>query len=102
LTHRVETAGRLALERLDAEAIRTFLVDRVVRRSPESVRLLSIALRSFLRFLVLRGEIARDLSGAVPQVRTYQQSSVPVVLSPEEVERVLATPDRSIPRGRRD
>ena len=102
LTHRVETAGQLAIEALDAEAIRAFLVDRVARKSSESARLLSIALRSFLRFLILRGEVARDLSGAVPRVRTYQQSGVPVVLSPEEVERVLATADRSTPRGRRD
>jgi site-specific recombinase XerD len=102
LAHRVETTGGLALEALNAEAIRRFLVSHVVRRSSESARLLSVALRSFLRFLVLRGEIARDLSGAVPRVRTYQQSSVPAVLSPEEVERVLATADRLHSRGRRD
>ena len=85
-----------------ADAIRTFLINHVARRSSESARLLSIALRSFLRFLVLRGEIARDLSGAVPRVRTYQQSHVPVVMSPDDIERVLGTTDRSRPRGRRD
>jgi integrase/recombinase XerD len=102
LTHRIETTGQLALEALPADAIGTFLVGHVARRSSESARLLSVALRSFLRFLVLRGAITRDVSGAVPRVRTYQQSGVPVVLSPEEVERVLATADRSRPRGRRD
>lgn len=102
LAHRVATAGRLALDTLDAEAICTFLVERVAHRSSESARLLSIALRSLLRFLFLRGEIARDLSAVVPRVRTYQQSGVPVVLSPDEVERVLGTTDRSTPRGRRD
>lgn len=102
LTHRESTTGRVALDTLDAEAIRAFLVDHTVHRSSESMRLLSIALRSFLRFLVVRGEIARDLSGAVPRVRTYQQSGVPVVLSPDEVERMLATADRLLPRGRRD
>jgi integrase len=98
----VGTGGERALETLDAEAIRTFLVARVAGRSLESARLLSIGLRSFLRFLVLRGVITRDLSGAVPRVRTYQQTSVPVVLSPDDVERALATADRSTPRGRRD
>ena len=102
LAHRVASPGQLALEALDAEAIRTFLVERVGGRSSESARLLSIGLRSFLRYLVLRGVIARDLSGAVPRVRTYQQAGVPVVLSPDEVERTLATTDRSTPRGRRD
>lgn len=102
LAHRVAAAGGLALDTLDTEAIRTFLVDRVAHRSSESARLLSVALRSLLRFLFLRGEIARDLSAAVPRVRTYQQTGVPVVLSPDEVERVLDVTDRSTRRGRRD
>lgn len=102
LEHRVATAGRLALDTLDTETIRTFLVERVARRSSESARLLSVALRSLLRFLFLRGEITRDLSAAVPSVRTYQQSGVPVVLSPDQVERLLDATDRSTRRGRRD
>lgn len=102
LAHQVETTGRLALETLDGEAIGTFLVGHGARRTSESARLLSVALRSFLRFLWLRGEITCDLAGAVPRVRTYRQSGVPVVLSPEEVDRVLATADRSTPQGRRD
>lgn len=102
LAHCVAIGGVRALDTIDAEAIRTFLVARVAGRSSESARLLSVGLRAFLRFLVLRGVLTRDLSGAVPRVRTYQQASVPVVLSPDEVERALATADRSTPRGRRD
>jgi site-specific recombinase XerD len=102
LTHCVAIGGVRALDTIDAEAIRTFLVARVAGRSSESARLLSVGLRAFLRFLVVRGVLTRDLSGAVPRVRTYQQSRVPVVLSPDEVERALATADRSTPRGRRD
>jgi site-specific recombinase XerD len=102
LEQRVATTGQLVLETLDAEAIRSFLVERVGGRSSESARLLSVGLRSFLRYLLLRGVVARDLSGAVPRVRTYQQAGVPVVLSPDEVERALATADRSTLRGRRD
>jgi site-specific recombinase XerD len=52
--------------------------------------------------MFLRGEIMRDLAAAVPRVRTHQQSGVPVVLSPDEVERVLNATDRSSPRGRRE
>ncbi len=102
LAHCVAIGGVRTLDTIDAEAIRTFLVARVAGRSSESARLLSVGLRAFLRFLVFRGVLTRDLSGAVPRVRTYQQSSVPVVLSPDEVERVLATADRATPRGRRD
>jgi integrase/recombinase XerD len=101
-TYRVSHVGRLALKTLDADTIRTFLLTRIANRSTESSRLLSVSLRSVLRFLFLRGETPRDLSSAVPMVRTYRQSTVPAVLSAEEVQRVLATPDRSTIRGRRD
>lgn len=102
LVDRVAKAGCLSLDTLDAESIRAFLVERIAHRSSESARLLTIALRSLLRFFFLRGETARDLSAAVPMVRTYRQSGVPAVLSPDEVERVLAATDRSTTQGRRD
>lgn len=62
VAHLVGSAGERAVETLDAETIGTFLVARVAGRASESARLLSIGLRSFLRFLVLRGVITRDLS----------------------------------------
>jgi integrase/recombinase XerD len=100
--YRASKTGRLALEALDADAIRAFLLRRIANRSTESSRLLSVALRSVLRFLFLRGETPRDLSSAVPMVRMYRHSGVPALLSPEEVERVVTTPDTSTLRGRRD
>ena len=101
-TYRVAHSGDLALEALDAEMIRAFLLSRIANRSTESSRLLTVALRSVLRFLFLRGETPRDLSPAVPMVRTYRQASVPAILSPEEVERVVATADAWTARGLRD
>jgi integrase/recombinase XerD len=63
---------------------------------------LGSALRSFLRFLYARERTPTDLSFAVPTVRRWRQATVPAFLSPEQVERVLSTTDRSIPCGRRD
>ena len=102
LAYRVSQAGSLALDTLDAEAVRAFLVERIANRSSESSRLLTVSLRSLLRFLFLRGDTLRNLSAAVPTVRTFRQATVPAGLSPEEVERVLATPDLATARGRRD
>lgn len=102
LVYRLNQKGSLALDVLDAETIRAFLIERIAHRSPEPARLLSVALRSLLRFLFLRGETPRDLTPAVPMVRTYRQSGVPSGLSPEEVESVLSATDRSTTRGRRD
>ena len=94
--------GNLALQTLDAETIQAFLLERIAHRSSEPARLVSVAIRSLLRFLFLRGETPRDLSPAVPRVRIYRQSGVPAVLSPEEVESVLSATDLTTQRGRRD
>jgi integrase/recombinase XerD len=102
LTYRWAKTGSLALKTLDAETIQAFLMARIAHRSLEPARLVSVALRSLLRFLFLRGETPRDLSPAVPRVRTYQQAAVPAVLSPEEVESVLSATDLTTKRGRRD
>lgn len=85
---------------LDALAVRRYLIDHSSNRSSSSVRLLTAALRSFLRFCFLDGTAA-DLSKAIPPVRRWQFAAVPPLLTAEEVERVLAATDRSTARGRR-
>ena len=102
LTYRWAKTGNLALQTLDAGTIHAFLMERIAHRTSEPARLVSVALRSLLRFLFLRGETPRDLSPVVPMVRVYRQSAVPAVLSPEEVESVLSATDRTTTRGRRD
>jgi integrase/recombinase XerD len=101
-TYQLAKAGNLALKTLNAETIQAFLLERIAHRSSEPARLVSVALRSLLRFLFLRGEMSRDLSAVVPRVRTYRQSAVPAVLPPEEVESVLTATDLTTKRGRRD
>ena len=97
-----ERLGTTAVRRMDASLIRAFLLERAQNRSSEFVRLLSISLRSFLRFLHLRGLIQRDLTVAIPSVRKWSQADVPKKLTPEEVKRVIDTPDRKTEKGRRD
>lgn len=87
---------------IDAGMLRAFLFDRTQGRSSEFVRLLSISLRSFLRFLHAQGEISHDLTAAVPTVRRWTQPDIPRKLTPEEVDRVLNAPDRNTATGRRD
>lgn len=98
----VARTGTAPLSGLDAVTVQDFLLDRIQDRSSEYSRLLATALRSFLRFLYLRGETTTDLSVSVATVRRWRQASVPAFFSPEEVEHVLSTPDRSTPCGRRD
>ena len=102
LTTLVARSGSTSPGRLNAVTVQDFLLDRIRDRSSEYSRHLATALRSFLRFLYLRGETTTDLSVSVPTVRRWCQASVPTFLSPGEVERVLSAPDRSAPGGRRD
>jgi len=97
------TAQRLPehVRSLDASAIRGYLLDSTRNRSVSFVRLLTAALRSLLRFLFLDGQTEVDLSNAVPPVRRWRFAAVPPLLTPEEVEKVIAATDRSTARGRR-
>ena len=92
----------IARQAFEALAIRNFILGQIPNRSAEYIRLLATALRSFLRFLFLSGQISRDLAPSVPRVCKYRNSAPPAFLSPEEVTRVLAAPDRSTATGRRD
>jgi len=84
---------------LGASAVRQHQLDCSRNRSVSFVRLLSAALRSFLRFCFLDGTIGTDLSMAVTSVRQWQLAAVPPFLTAEEVEQVIAAADRSTTRG---
>ena len=92
----------VSVGRLDAHILRAFLFERTRGRSSECVRLLASSLRSFLRFLHVKGELRQDLTAAIPTVRRWAQADVPKKLTPKEVSRVLETPNRASPTGRRD
>jgi site-specific recombinase XerD len=84
---------------VNAAVVRSHVLDHARNRSVSFVRLLTAALRSFLRFCFLDGTLAPDLSTAVPPVRRWQLAPVPPFLTAEEIERVIAAADRSTTRG---
>jgi site-specific recombinase XerD len=94
--------GRILPNAFDAITIRNHLLARSKGRSAEYTRLMAVALRSFCHFLFLHGNTPRDLYESVPSVRKWQQSAVPTFLTPEQEEALIATTDRSTPRGCRD
>jgi len=102
LNEQVATTGCASPQALNARVVQEFIFNHIRNRSSEYSRLLATALRSFFRFLYLREETTMDLSLSVPTVRRWRQAEIPDFLSPDEVERVLSTTDRSTPRGRRD
>lgn len=82
--------------------VRDFLLARVHRMVPKRAQFIGTALRSFLRFLFLRGETGTDLSLAVPTVRQWRLASVPRHLPARDVEHLLGACDGSSVTGRRD
>jgi site-specific recombinase XerD len=73
-----------------AAMITTFVTHEATGRQRRSRKLPSVALRSFLRFLVFRGAIRAGLEAAAPAPRQWRHAALPPHLTPEEVERVLA------------
>jgi hypothetical protein len=76
-----------------------FLLARARRMAPKRAQYMGTALRSFLRFLFLRGETGTDLALAVPTMRQWRLASVPCHLPARDVERLLHACDRSSARG---
>lgn len=67
---------------------------------PKSVARALVTTRSIFKFLVLDGLLKRDPSSNIETPKSWQ--SLPKVLSAEEVERLLASPDVSFDAGLRD
>ena len=82
--------------------VQDYLLASTRTLAPATAQLVATALRSFLRFLFLRGETTVDLARAVPAVRRWRQAKVPPYLCPAEVEQLLAACDRTTASGRRD
>lgn len=94
--------GAARPDSLDAHDVRRFLLDRSQRFSPRHLQSVGTALRSFLGFLFLRGEIPSNLALAVPRVRRWRLAGVPRHLPPSDVERLLCACDLTSTSGRRD
>lgn len=80
--------------------ITQFILRHAHVHSPKRAKLLVYALRSYFRFLYLRGESAADLSAAVPTVAEWRMSDVPKSIEPEQVEHLLKICSRRVDMGR--
>ena len=101
LAGRVTSTG-LDLAELTAADITAFVVARCPGQAHGSARLTVTALRSLLGFLHVEGILPRSLAASVPRVASWRLASLPRGLTRSEVERLLASCDRSRTSGRRD
>ena len=75
---------------LTAARITTFVGQEAAMRHNTGRKQPAVAVRSFLRFLVFRGEIRPGLEAAALSPPQWKDASLPSRLTPEEVARVLA------------
>ena len=101
------------LEQIQAPDLSEFLSCRAdlppvgkIRRDrwlqPTTVARIVSDMRSFLRFLTMRGILHKDLSAALPKVRVPRDAKIPSVWEQELVVRLLETVDRCSAKGKRD
>ncbi len=72
------------------------------RYSPHSMKAVCTALRSFLRFLRVKGLCDGRVEAAIPTVAHWKLSTLPRCLSDEQLDQLLASLDASRPCGLRD
>jgi site-specific recombinase XerD len=91
-----------ALNGLEADDICTYAVKVAQGRGKSQRRSIFTTLRAFLRFCHCRGYTTRDLSRAVPSVRSYTLADSPRGISEEEGRRALDAVDATTAVGKRD
>lgn len=92
----------LDLSSLDGAAVKHYVLESSRGSNVDQTRSTLSGLRSFLRFLQLRGDIATDLRGAVPKVAGWRMASLPKYLALEQVNAIVESCDRRSTIGRRD
>lgn len=95
-------AGPVRLAQLDARDVVRFVQRQAPQLHLKRAKLLTTALRSFLRYARYRGRTTLDLAAAVPIVANWAMSSIPRAIGADQVRQLLASIDRRTTIGRRD
>ena len=97
-----EVDGAPELEGLSAAAVTEFVVEACAGQARSSAKRTVTALRSLLGFLHVEGVLGESLVAAVPSAASWRLAGLPRGLTSDEVQRLLAAPDRRTRTGRRD
>jgi integrase/recombinase XerD len=87
---------------LNARQLREFVLEQSRSSGWAAAKQCTTALRMFLRFLIAEGRCPAGLLGAIPTLAHWRLSAVPRCLPPEDIERLIASCDVSLPVGLRD
>jgi site-specific recombinase XerD len=94
--------GAVTLSCLRASDLVRFVRLEAPRLHSKTAKLMTAALRSFLRYACYRGAVMRELVAAVPVVANWSKTSIPRAIAADQVHRLLISIDRRTAIGRRD
>jgi len=94
--------GIVKLSRLRAGDVIRFVQREAPRLHAKEAKLLTTALRSFLRYGRYRGEVILDLAAAVPVVASWSMTSLSRAIGTDQVRQLLASIDQRTAMGLRD
>ncbi len=90
------------LKEIDYTDISRFVLQQANILSRGRAKLMVTALRSFFRFLHLRGDISTNLAAVVPKVASWRFATLPKWIPQEQIEHLLSSCDQSTTAGQRN
>jgi integrase len=94
--------GPVCVETLRPTCFAAFLITRARTCRPGTVGVIADGLRSYVRYLRLAGRATPGLGEAIPTAARWRLASLPVHLTPPEVDRFLRGFHQRTSRNRRD
>ncbi len=95
-------AGTIRLEKLCPKDIIAFILSYTKSVKRTTAKLMVTSLRTFFRYLFLRGHISTDLAAFVPAISDWRLTGLPKSLEPRQIECLLNSCDQSTKVGQRD
>jgi site-specific recombinase XerD len=99
--HYLDTYGIATVKKIQPSTVFQFM-SSCAQLKPATLAHLVSSIRSFLRYLCMRGFINSNLVEQVPTVRVRPDQRIPSVWRAEDVDALLAAVDRNSPCGKRD
>jgi integrase/recombinase XerD len=95
-------SGIPRFSKLNAREVSQFVTRHSGDNGPAETAHMVQAVRSFLKFLQMKGKIHGDLAAVVPKPACWRETTLPLSIRPEEVQALLRSCDRKTKIGKRD
>lgn len=89
-------------KKITQNVILTYIIKLKKRYKTKTLQVIVSALRSFIRYLVMMGELRAELVNSIPPMPGWRAAHLPVFLVKSESKKLLKTCDRRTQTGRRN